>query len=153
MLALVALTGCFGRNGGAEPTPTASARHTPGESGLAGQRLVLAHGSDVAAGALVLSCTGVSETTGTCNRETAIRPRGRIDVTEPRPVLSVAFEHEPDAVWGIVKFEGRRSDPVELDAGTLVAWRPLVRPGRSELRVLADFGDERFEWLFVVVRR
>jgi hypothetical protein len=145
--ALVALTGCFGRGGGGpSPSPSSSTPH-PGERGVDGQRVVFAKGADVEAGMLVKICEGSACTA--VPREGTV---GRFTVAEPRPILSVTFELEPDAVQGIVMVDGRRSEPTDLDPGTLVAWRPLVTPGLSELRIVATYGTQRLEWACTIVR-
>lgn len=145
---LLALTGCFGRDGAA---PEASGSHSPtppGRNGVEGQRVVFAVGAEVAQAGLIQTC----DFENVCTRA----PRsasGRLTVDEPRPVLSVAFEFTPDLVEGVVRRDGRRGEPQELRPGTLVAWRPLVQPGRSELRIVATYGAVRWEWGIDVVRR
>lgn len=146
--ALLVLTSCFGGGGSADPSPTSTVTPHPGQRGVTGQRIVFAKGAEVAQGVLVQTC----DVEG-CTRVDASGPIGKLTVFEPRPILSVTFELEPDAVEGVVRRDGRRSEPTALSAGTLVAWRPLVEPGRSELRLIATYGADRVEWTINILRR
>lgn len=145
--ALLAVTGCFGRGGEAVPSPSKTETPNPGERGIDGQLVVVARGAQVAEAALVQTCEADA-----CMRVDGTGAGGRLTTEEPRPVLAITFEIEPDAVQGVVRRDGRRGEPEELSPGTLVAWRPLVLPGRSELRIVATYGTQRLEWRARIVR-
>jgi len=147
LAALLSLSGCFGRGGAPDPSPTSTLTLNPGERGIEGQRVVVAKGAEVVQATLVQRCDGEA-----CTRLPGT-PLGKLVVFEPKPVVSVTFELEPDAVSGVVRRDGRRGEPVTLSAGTLVAWRPLVQPGRSELRIIATYGTQRLEWLAIIARK
>lgn len=145
--ALLSLSGCFGRGGAPDPSPSSTSTPNPGQRGIDGQRVVVAQGAEVVQATLARSCDGDACTM--ISRD----PLGKLLVFEPKPVLSITFELEPDAVSGLVRRDGRRGEPTELSPGTLVAWRPLVEPGRSELRIIATYGTQRLEWLAIIARK
>jgi hypothetical protein len=147
VLLILVLAACTGSNA---PDPNASGSGTPnpGQRGVEGQRVTLAAGADVAAAALVRYCASAD----VCERPSTRPPAGRLEVDEPRPVLSIALELKPDSVIGRVLRGGKKSKAENLKPGTLVAWRPLVKPGRSELRVIATYGEQRIEWRTVIRR-
>lgn len=149
-LALVVLVGCTGGNDDPQPSPSPSMSLQPGERGVDGQRVVLGHGATVVAMRLARICddTGCSATPKRPKQIAA----ARLSVDDARPVLSITFEIAPEAIEGRIDGPQPRSEPEALDPGTLVAWRPLLPEGRSELRVIATYGTQRLEWRATMLR-
>ena len=148
--ALLSLAGCTGDDPVVEPSPTSTLPPRPGEAGIEGQRIVLGEGAEIAQARLLRIC----DAAGCRKPSEPVRLDGKdsLSIDEPRPVLSITFEIAPDAVEARVKAKGGRRVVESLDPGTLVAWRPLVPEGRSELRIVATYGEQQLEWRCLATR-
>lgn len=148
LLLMLTCTACFARGGGtADPNGDPSVVR-PVQLDPATAEASMTSGTEVARGVIVHHCEG-----DLCRTVPGARPAGVIVVVAARPIVTVALEREPMTVEGVVRRGDRVVARTPLLPGTLVAWTPRLRTGRSELRIVATWRDGSTTWTFAIRRR